>query len=485
MGSEGNKGLLLLSSVMANSGNGAIVPLNGSNFPTWKIQCRMALLKQGIWKIVDGTELSPDEIEQPANYRKYCDRRDRALSTIVLAVDTSLLYLLGDPQDPVEVWKKLCDQFQKKTWANKLTLRRRLYSLKLKDGEAVQSHIKQIVEIFDELAVIGQPIEEEDRVVHILSSLPESFNMLVTALEASTEVPSLELVTERLLHEERKLKEKSDPKNVSTELIHDALFVGSQRSRSGGPICFYCGEKGHIKRFCEEWKKKFEERNNSGQFENKKEPEIANFSYVDRQKQSSSDSEDIECIALVSKVTVRNKKGWIVDSAATNHLCCDIKQFSSLSELEEDEKIKVGNGKYVTASKEGTVELLIRTASKVRKFMLTNVLFVPDLKFNLFSVSKAAEAGIRTEFDIQGCKFVEKKSNKIVGSAKKTGNLYYLNSASNEGRNNTRNIRRKQMETALISIRTSNFQEEMMRRMKPMNNDVLTNYSNTIKEDVV
>ena len=52
------------------------------------------------------------------------------------------------------------------------------------------------MEVFQELEIIGDPIEEEDRVVHILASLPESFDMLVTALEASVEVPSIEIVTE-------------------------------------------------------------------------------------------------------------------------------------------------------------------------------------------------------------------------------------------------------------------------------------------------
>ena len=53
------------------------------------------------------------------------------------------------------VWKKLLDQFQKKTWANKLELRRKLYLLQLKDGESVQKHIKAMTEIFDNLSVIG------------------------------------------------------------------------------------------------------------------------------------------------------------------------------------------------------------------------------------------------------------------------------------------------------------------------------------------
>jgi hypothetical protein len=131
------------------------------------------------------------------------------LATIVLSVDPSLLYLLGDPQDPAVVWEKLTNQFQKKTCANKLALRRKLYSLRLKDGESIQKHIKEMTEIFDGLAVIDGPITEEDRVVHLLASLPESYDILITALEANVEVPKMETVTERLLHEERKMKERS------------------------------------------------------------------------------------------------------------------------------------------------------------------------------------------------------------------------------------------------------------------------------------
>ena len=166
-------------------------------------------MKLGVWGIVNESEVAPDPQNDVA-LRKFMDKMDRALATIVLSVEPSLLYLLGDPQDPVEVWQKLCGQFQKKTWANKLALRRKLYSLKLKDSEPVQEHIKAMMEVFEELAVIGDVVEEEDRVVHILASLPESFNMLVTALEACPEVPKLELVTERLLHEERKIKEIKD-----------------------------------------------------------------------------------------------------------------------------------------------------------------------------------------------------------------------------------------------------------------------------------
>ena len=52
----------------------------------------------------------------------------------------------------------------------------------------MQEDIKAMTKILDGLSVIGDPISEEDCVVHLLASLPDSNNMLVTALEANVEV---------------------------------------------------------------------------------------------------------------------------------------------------------------------------------------------------------------------------------------------------------------------------------------------------------
>ena len=96
------------------------------NYATWKLQCQMALMKDALWGIVNGTEVAPTEAEPLA---KFNTRRDKVLAIIVLSVDPTLLYLVGDPMNPFEVWTKLADQFQKKTWANKLHLRKKLYSM--------------------------------------------------------------------------------------------------------------------------------------------------------------------------------------------------------------------------------------------------------------------------------------------------------------------------------------------------------------------
>ena len=62
--------------------------------------------------------------------------------------------------------------------------------------------------------------------------------MLVTALEANTQVPHMETVTEHLLHEENKLKNK----DLATS-AEEALMA---KYRKRGPRCHFCNKIRHI-----------------------------------------------------------------------------------------------------------------------------------------------------------------------------------------------------------------------------------------------
>ena len=81
----------------------------------------MALMTDGLWSFVNGTKIAPPQAEVE-KYSNYVAKKNRALAILVLSIEPSLLYLLGDPQDPVVVWDKLSAQFQKKTCAIKLAL---------------------------------------------------------------------------------------------------------------------------------------------------------------------------------------------------------------------------------------------------------------------------------------------------------------------------------------------------------------------------
>ena len=119
------------------------------------------------------------------------------------------------------------------------------------------------------------------------------------------------------------------------------------------------------------------------------------------------------------------KSKWVIDSAATHHICNDRKQMKGLRKLRTKESVRVGNGDYVEAEYEGTVKLQIKSKGKVRNFKLSNVLFVPDMKYSLLSIRKASEAGKKVVFDHFGCEIIDPLTGEVVGLARKVGNLYW------------------------------------------------------------
>jgi len=89
--------------------------------------------------------------EEDEAQAKFVAKWNKALATIVLAMELCLLYLIGnDPTDPVVVWRVLLEQFQWKIWANKLELKQKLFSLRLVEGGSMKDHIKIMAEICDE-----------------------------------------------------------------------------------------------------------------------------------------------------------------------------------------------------------------------------------------------------------------------------------------------------------------------------------------------
>lgn len=398
----------------------AVVPLNGSNYPTWKIQCRMALMKEGLWRIVTGEETSPAGGDAAAR-AKFVGRKDRALATVVLSVDPSLLYRIGNPEDPVVVWKKLADQFEKRTWATRLDLRRKLHSLRLKDGDSAQDHIKVMTELFDSLAVAGETVSEEDRVVYLLASLPDSYNILVTALEANEDVPKLEVVTERILHQERKSKDRSE----ATSSTESAMTTHKAHTRKP-KRCNHCGRLGHIKKYCRSLKAE-----KKGQKEKSKKAAAATT-----HENSDSESSGLVASHALSASNSIEQSAWIVDSGATCHMSHNRNLFSTLYQLQNPIDVMLGDGRALTATGRGEVVLnMILPNGESKPCILHDVLLVPKLSYNLLSVAKASQKGKVVRFTNSAC-YVLSKDHQMVAKATKMGSLYQLNHKHNHEQTN-------------------------------------------------
>ena len=279
-----------------------IVPLTEKNYATWKVQMKMYLLRENLFSIVNGTEVAPRS-EQSKAAQAFSQRSDRALASIVLAIDPKLLYIVGDPTDPSEVWQKLQDTFQRKTWSNKLRLKKKLYAMKLAPCGSLQPHLKEFVELFDELVIIGDAVEDEDRVFCLLASLPDSYSTMVTALEALDDIPSWEAVVERLLREEEKMAASTSSGSGDRAL---AAFQASNSDKKPIRKCFECQKPGHIRKDCWVYLKKM--KNLSGK----------NKSPAANSAVTKEDSADGETILIASAFAIKESvtDHWIIDSGA-------------------------------------------------------------------------------------------------------------------------------------------------------------------------
>ena len=138
--------------------------------------------------------------------------------------------------------------------------------MEMKEGSSIETHMKEMKELADRLAALGAAVLEEDQVVTLLGSLPPSYQMLVTTLEARNEL-TLNYVQQSLVHEEKK---QSSGLSSEKPGSHGAMYHSHkeqhkdrdgkrQRStRQWKPKCFSFGQKGHFECGCPSPKRKEE-----------------------------------------------------------------------------------------------------------------------------------------------------------------------------------------------------------------------------------
>eukprot|EP00253_Pinus_taeda_P021756 PITA_21756 len=121
---------------MASSGKIEIEKFNGQTFELWKLKMEDLLVDKDQWIAVDpGTKPTRVSNEE----WKKLDRK--AKSTIRLCVlDSVLLNVLGEATVKA-LWDKLRTLYQSKSLVNKLFLRKKLYNLRMKDGDLVTEHL--------------------------------------------------------------------------------------------------------------------------------------------------------------------------------------------------------------------------------------------------------------------------------------------------------------------------------------------------------
>ena len=90
------------------------------------------ILAKGLWGFVNGSVVLANEAAA-SETTLFRSRLQKALTTIVSAIDMSQLYLITSYEEPKQAWNMLKNHFERETLANKLFLKKQYFLSEMKE----------------------------------------------------------------------------------------------------------------------------------------------------------------------------------------------------------------------------------------------------------------------------------------------------------------------------------------------------------------
>uniref|UniRef100_A0A2N9J5P5 CCHC-type domain-containing protein n=1 Tax=Fagus sylvatica TaxID=28930 RepID=A0A2N9J5P5_FAGSY len=337
----------------------------------------------------------------------------KAVSTIRLLLADEVMYDVMEENSTAGIWLNLEKRYMSKSLTNKLHLKQKLYGLKMTEGADLRQHINTFKQIISDMLRIDIKFEDEDKAMMLLTSLPASYEHLVTTLLYGKETLELEEVSGALLdHYQRKHKDSAESSGeglvVKGYQDHgrkkdkdDKSARGRSKSKSKAVKCFKCQKKGHMKRDCPEWNKGKEESSTS----------------VNVVADSESDGDMLS----VSSSTDGLNNSWLLDSACSFHVTPHRNWFDTYRSINCG-SVRMGNDAACTIIGMGTIKIkmsdgVVRTLEEVRH--------IPDMRKNLISLGTLDSKGYSYKSE-NGIMKVSKDAMIVMTGQKISSNVYKL-----------------------------------------------------------
>lgn len=110
----------------------------------------------------------------------------QALGVVRLTLSQNVAFNITKTNIVVGLMEALSSMYEKLSTSNKIHLMRRLFNLRMKAGALKTHHLNELNTITTQLSTLGIKFDDEVRTLILISSLPKSWNVVVTAMNSSS-----------------------------------------------------------------------------------------------------------------------------------------------------------------------------------------------------------------------------------------------------------------------------------------------------------
>lgn len=378
-----------------------------------------ALKAKGVFAIASGSRPKPadDADADPAAIEKWEKGDAIAMFTITAAMGVKQITLIESCTSSVEVLSKLDSIYQQKSDFNKMLLLDKFHQLKMDLNESVVEYIARVENLALQIKNSGEKLTDMTLITKVLSTLPVKYrNFRQAWLSMDESKQTLSNLIARLIDEEKSIE---DGEKDETAFVANFNRPTGSRYQPPNPsmnrgrvdksriTCYCCRKKGHFANECNSRNQRRNPRqNHRGGPGPSREPSNHNaFS------------------AEVDDVT--NTKGhWILDSGASAHMTHNRDSLCNFLKLDGQDTIHLGDNTELPIEGKGDVKIMKFISNTWTEGLITNVLYVPGLKRNLFSEGTVTSKGMKINKTGDSA-FIYNNNDELIATGVRTSNNLY------------------------------------------------------------
>ena len=418
------------------------------NYVSWRFKLDLTLKSKGLFEIANGIVAKPEGSETDKSVKDWAKKDLEAQIFVGLNVSSEIAKKIANCNSAYKMLTKLETLYGKKSDLTVEGLQRLFFGYKYNGNKSAVENCLTIMQYAEDLEAEGETVKENWIMNRILGMLPPKLHHFRTAWDnVSPSDKNLNKLIERLRLEEDKLNETEKSKGQNA-LINKQTGKkpGKSNSQEKSTGCFKCDMSGHMKKDCkgkpcakylEYCKNTYpcNSCNQKGHFA--KECPKGNNSRSTNDKSDKTESGKSNRRALITiglstaaiddiNSKANNDATWYQDCGATQHMTFRREWLSDVVELDEPVEILVGKVNVIKGVAQGDIELEAFNGKTWNKVTIKDVLYVPKLTFNLFSLTQALDRGYEQRATSNMTVYTSLDDNETVAIGERDGNLFRM-----------------------------------------------------------